>query len=141
MRRGAAGAIALGLLLVGCGADAGDQPAAGAGAAADTGPYAGAELPGETGEAGVADDGTIEVTIADFRFSPDTITVPADGSLVVEVTNEDDVAHTFTASEIGIDVAVDPGGQGMAAASAPTAGSYQWVCRIHPSMTGTLIVE
>lgn len=76
------------------------------------------------------------MTIADFAFSPLTV---APGTTVTE-TNNDSMPHTVTA--VGGEFAsglIDPGAS--VAFVAPTQpGSYTFVCDLHPSMQGTLVV-
>lgn len=83
-----------------------------------------------------APDGAATITIADFAF--DGVTEVAVGTTVV-VTNDDTTTHTWTA----LDGAFDSG------ALAPgdtfeftftVAGSFDYQCNFHPSMTGTIVV-
>lgn len=77
----------------------------------------------------------VEMTIADFAYSPTTVTVGQQ----VNVTNSDTVDHTVTIADAGIDVTVPAGGS--ATFTAPTKpGSYTLTCVFHGSMTGTLTV-
>ncbi|MCX4752138.1 cupredoxin domain-containing protein [Kitasatospora purpeofusca] len=86
--------------------------------------------------------GAVTVTIKDFKFGPATLTV-APGTTIT-VTNQDSAGHTLTA------IAPNPGAfdtglleQGKSATiTAPTApGSYPFHCDVHPTMTGTLVVQ
>ena len=80
---------------------------------------------------------TDEVKIKNFGFSPATITLTA-GSTVVW-TNGDSVQH---------DVTFDGGGIGSSVLNHndtfshtfQTAGTYHYICSIHPFMHGTVIV-
>ena len=76
------------------------------------------------------------MTIADFGFSPLTVAPGA----TVTVTNADGVPHTVTA--VGGEFAsglIDPGAS--VAFVAPTQpGTYTFVCDLHPTMQGTLVV-
>jgi plastocyanin len=86
-----------------------------------------------------SDDGAAnaEITISDFAFSG------ADGVSVgdtVEVTNNDSVAHTWTA----VDEEFDSGNLATGDSFEFTfeeAGEFDYVCQIHPQMTGTITVE
>ena len=69
-------------------------------------------------------------------FSPNCFSA-ASGS-TISVANEDGVAHTFTVPDTDVDVPLPAGGTGEATAPAP--GTYDFLCTIHPSMTGTIIV-
>jgi plastocyanin len=56
----------------------------------------------------------------------------------VQVTNLDRAPHTVSGD--AFDVGLDPGG--TATFVAPTApGTYSFVCFVHPTMTGELVVQ
>ncbi|MFJ4791294.1 cupredoxin domain-containing protein [Kitasatospora purpeofusca] len=86
--------------------------------------------------------GAVTVTIKDFQFGPASLTV-APGTAIT-VTNQDDTGHTLTAIAPNAG-AFDTGllEQGKSATiTAPTApGSYPFHCDVHPTMTGTLVVQ
>ncbi|MDY0815170.1 cupredoxin domain-containing protein [Kitasatospora purpeofusca] len=86
--------------------------------------------------------GAVTVTIKDFKFGPATLTV-APGTAIT-VTNQDSAGHTLTAIAPHAG-AFDTGllEQGKSATiTAPTApGSYPFHCDVHPTMTGTLVVQ
>ena len=77
--------------------------------------------------------GAAEVQIKDFSFIPATI--EATGKLMI--TNRDNVAHTFTVDELGIDSVV-AAGQSVDIEAA--SGSYAVRCRFHPRMKAELVV-
>ncbi len=108
--------IALVALVAACGGDDTDPPA--------------------TTEAGNGGE-EIAITIADFAFSgPDTVAVGD----TVTVTNEDSMAHTWTA--VGNEF--DSGSLGEGESFDFTfdeAGEFDYFCTIHPTMTGTITVE
>ncbi len=76
-------------------------------------------------------------TVSDYRFTP-LIVSPGQK---VEVVDEDDEPHTLTA----IDGAFDTGSFDRTNPGSFTApnepGTYEFICEIHPSMTGTLTVQ
>ena len=78
------------------------------------------------------------VTIADFAFDPDTVTVASGG--VVSVSNEDGTTHTFTSDDGGFDCEISGGESATVLVDAPP-GEYEFHCKIHSSMTGTITVE
>lgn len=85
-----------------------------------------------------ADQNTVTVTASGFKFSPTTATAKA-GNVHFAVKNEDGTNHTFTID--GTDVNIKLAGNGSGEADATLdAGTYEWHCTIHPSMTGTLTV-
>jgi plastocyanin len=80
----------------------------------------------------------VTVTIANTAFDPDALEATA-GEVTVDVTNEDSFPHTFTIDGTAIDVEVDGGSSGSGSDTLE-AGEYEFHCRIHSSMTGTLTV-
>lgn len=76
------------------------------------------------------------VTIADFAFSPATLTVPV-GSTVVW-TNQDGSSHLVRFSDAGSE-RLKKGTTYTRTFTAP--GSYPYECGIHPRMTGTVVVQ
>ena len=90
------------------------------------------------GLAGAALAADRSVTISGFAFGPSSVTVTAGDT--VTWTNQDGVAHTATAG----DVSFDPGniaGGATATVTFSTAGTFAYACKIHPAMTGTVVVE
>ena len=83
-----------------------------------------------------ATDSTI--SIENFAFSPATLTVPA-GSTVTW-TNKDDEPHTVTSSENAFT------SQGLDTDETfsftfSTPGTYPYYCKLHPHMTGSIVVK
>ena len=78
------------------------------------------------------------MSIAAYMFSPSHPTTRT-GVVQVSVKNTDPVAHTVTVTGTSIDISAPAGGGGTASATL-AAGDYQFHCRIHSSMTGTLTV-
>ena len=76
------------------------------------------------------------LTIKDFAFHPDCFTV-ASGS-TFSVKNMDVLGHNFTVSQADVVVPV-PGGV-TSEATAPSPGTYGFLCTIHPEMKGTIVV-
>jgi len=90
--------------------------------------------PAGTAPAAVAGD---QVSIDNFAFAPATMTVKA-GSTVVW-TNHDEEPHTVAAS----DGSFHSPGMGTGATFShtfPSAGTFDYVCSIHPMMHGTVVV-
>lgn len=82
---------------------------------------------------------TVAVTASGFKFSPATATAKA-GEVYFAVKNEDGTNHTFTID--GTDVNIKLAGNSSGEAEADLdAGTYEWHCTIHSSMTGTLTVS
>jgi len=83
-------------------------------------------------------EGGSAVSIKNFAFNPGSVTVAA-GTTVVW-TNDDGTGHTVTADDGSFDSkTVDTGG--TFSQTFATAGSFTYKCTIHPSMTGTVVVQ
>jgi LPXTG-motif cell wall-anchored protein len=78
------------------------------------------------------------VSIVDFSFQPATVTIDTGDS--VTWTNNGDAPHTTT-SDSGVwdsDI-LDPGQSFTRVFD--TAGTFPYHCNVHPSMTGTVVVQ
>ena len=95
----------------------------------------GASLVLGTGAAVAADHA---VTIADFAFAPQTVTVTVGDT--VSWTNDDAVIHTATATDGSWDTADLAQGQ-SGAITFTAAGTFAYLCTPHPTMTGTVVVQ
>jgi plastocyanin len=79
-----------------------------------------------------------QVAIANFAFSPATLTV-ASGTTVTW-TNQDDMVHTVTAADRAFSsTGLETGGTYAHTFTAP--GTYTYFCALHPRMTATVIVQ
>ena len=91
---------------------------------------------------------TIDLTMSDYKFTPDTITVPAGEEITLNVTNKGFVSHRFVIFKLGTnagetynqddekniywDFEVLPGHSASATFTAPsTPGEYFVICGIH----------
>ena len=90
---------------------------------------------GTTGETAGGGGGT-SITIADFAFDPNTITVS--GPTEVTITNDDSAPHTFTADDDSFDVQIAPGATETVTVDVSQTTGFH--CTIHPEMTGTVEV-
>jgi plastocyanin len=95
----------------------------------------GASLVLGTGAAVAADHA---VTIADFAFAPQTVTVTVGDT--VTWTNDDAVIHTATATDGSWDTGDLAQGQ-SGAITFTAAGTFAYLCTPHPTMTGTVVVQ
>ncbi len=91
-----------------------------------------------TSSAAAASTGTPSVTIKNFAFRPAQLTV-AKGSKL-KITNADGVAHTLSARNDSFSSPVlDPGKR--ATITLGKSGTFAFYCKIHASMTGTVVVK
>ncbi|MDQ3654117.1 MAG: cupredoxin domain-containing protein [Chloroflexota bacterium] len=92
--------------------------------------------PAASAQAGLGD---ATVGIAEFNYTPQTITIPAGGS--VTWVNNDAVPHTATAMdrEVLQSGTIEPGDDFTQVFDTP--GTYEYFCEFHPDMSGTVIVQ
>jgi plastocyanin len=84
------------------------------------------------------DAGDVTVTANNYAFDPGKATVASGTELYLKNANAN-TPHTFTIDGTDIDVALDPmTTQDVKIDLDP--GSYDFHCKIHPTMTGTLTV-
>src|SRR5262245_47711613 len=88
------------------------------------------------GGGGGAAPATSTVRMAGRSFSPAAVTIAAGGR--VSFANDDDRAHTATGS--GFDTGVLEAGA-RSTQTFPTAGTFSFLCSIHPGMRGTVTVR
>jgi amicyanin len=77
------------------------------------------------------------VTIDNFKFNPATLTVPV--GTTVTWTNNDEEPHTIAAKDGSFH---SPGldNHGTYSFTFTKPGTYDYICSIHPFMTGTVVV-
>ena len=119
-----AGLFVLSLVVAACGGD--DDGGDTTGATGAT---------GATNETGSTGGGT-SITIADFAFDPNTITVS--GPTEVTITNDDDITHTFTLDDDSVDETIDAGATATVMVDVSQTTGFH--CTIHPQMIGTVEV-
>ena len=79
-----------------------------------------------------------QVQIANFRFEPQTVEIPAGSS--VTWRNGDEEIHAVVAADGSF---ASPGmdTDGTFTRAFPTPGTYAYRCALHPQMTGTIVVR
>jgi LPXTG-motif cell wall-anchored protein len=92
--------------------------------------------PGARGQTAHAASDTT-VTIADFSFTPASITIHVGDT--VTWTNHGPSAHTATANNGNFNTGVLQKGR-SASHTFNTAGTFSYICSIHPFMHGTIVV-
>jgi len=85
-----------------------------------------------------AQDAAVTVTIDNFTFNPQTVTVKA--GTTVAWTNKDDIPHAIAAvGKLFKSKALDT--DNSYSFTFTTPGTYAYFCSLHPHMTGTIMVE
>ena len=128
--------MALALVAAGCGDDD-DDDGGGGGAATTEEPAGGGDDDG--GGGGGGGGGGAEVSEEDIAFNPAEVTVGAGDT--VTWTNNDSVDHDVTADSFS---SGDPGGMAPGDTFEHTfeeAGTFDYVCTVHPGMEGSVVVE
>lgn len=93
--------------------------------------------PGTGDQAGPTGPQTVAVSMADRRFSPATLEITTGDT--VRFVNDDDREHTATAADRGFDSGILQVGQEFER-TFTRAGTYSYLCLLHPDMTGTIAV-
>ena len=92
---------------------------------------------GNTG--GTDRPGNNEVWIKGTAFDPSTITIAA--GTTITWTNKDAVTHNVTSNTAGLFTSSSLGTNGTFTNTFTTPGTFQYKCTIHPTMTGSVIVN
>jgi len=92
----------------------------------------------------VPDDPDVVVVAEDMAFDPDQVEVPADEEVTVVIDNRDDgVNHNIHIEDAPEPnkTALEQGISQQALTLSLPAGQYEFVCDIHPNMTGTMVAD
>lgn len=92
---------------------------------------------GDDGGGAPAGDGQVAIVDFDFRPSPLQTTAGA----AVTWTNQDSVAHTVTSDGDGPMASGELAGGESYEVTFDAAGTYDYLCTIHPTMRGTVEVS
>jgi plastocyanin len=108
--------------------------------AAAASPYGGGDEPAaDTGsDAGSGDEAAASITISNFDFGGETIVAPG---ATVTVSNTDGAPHTVTADDGDFDTGQIAAGETATFVAPTEPGTYEFFCGVHPSMTGSLVVQ
>jgi cytochrome c oxidase subunit 2 len=99
------------------------------------------------GPSGAPEGAVVEIVAKGIAFTTQQVTAPADAPFTIHFDNQDaQVPHDVVLKDpSGNEVAASEIITGVAAADVPVpaspAGTYQFVCTVHPTMTGTLTVQ
>ncbi len=86
-----------------------------------------------------ASPGGTDVDIVDFVFTPKALTVSVGDT--VTFTNADNAVHTATGRGTDVVDSPDIRTDETYEVTLAEAGSYEYFCKFHPFMTGTITVE
>jgi plastocyanin len=84
------------------------------------------------------DSKPMEVTVDNFTFAPQTLTVPVNGT--VTWVNKDDVPHVI-ASDDGVFKSKALDTDDKYSYTFSKAGTYAYYCSVHPKMVGKIVVQ
>jgi plastocyanin len=94
---------------------------------------AGGSAPAPSGDAARSE----KVEIVDFAYDPDPVTIEEGGKVIWQ--NEDSAPHTATADDGSFDTGTIEEGK-LKSENFKEAGTYTYICSIHPEMHGTVEV-
>jgi plastocyanin len=78
-----------------------------------------------------------KVEIADFAYDPDPVTIQVGGKVIW--LNQDSAPHTATAEDGSFDTGTLEEGK-LKSETFKQAGTYEYICQIHPAMHGVVEV-
>ena len=139
MRRRLVFAVLAGVLAL-AGAGCGGDDEGGGSASATTAASETTAAPETTAAAGGGAENEFQLVASGFAWDRTSLEMAAGSEVKVEVTNEDSAPHSFTFGEASVDQTVDGGEDATVTFTAPDAGSYEFRCKFHGSMTGTVTV-
>lgn len=132
--------LLIGGVVVGCGDDDGDDTGSATvtettEATTETGgdSASGGSAPAPSGDAARSE----KVEIVDFAYDPDPVTIEEGGKVIWQ--NEDSAPHTATADDGSFDTGTLEEGK-LKSETFKQAGTYSYICSIHPDMHGTVEV-
>ena len=131
-----AGVLALAAAGCGGGDDEGDGSASATTAAPET-----TSAPGTTAAAGGGGEDELQLAASGTAWDTTSFELTSGTNYSIEVDNQDGVQHNFTFEEAQADVDIPSNEDATVTFTAPAAGSYEFVCAIHPAaMKGTITV-
>jgi plastocyanin len=125
--------IALAFGLSACGGGGDSESTTEERTAVGASPESGGNAPAPSGEAVRA----AKVEIVDFAYDPDPVTVQTGGKVIW--LNQDSAPHSATAEDGSFDTGTLDQGK-LKSETFKQAGTYAYVCEIHPTMHGTVEV-
>ncbi|HET8863136.1 MAG TPA: cupredoxin family copper-binding protein [Solirubrobacterales bacterium] len=102
-------------------------------ATTEAGDDSGGSAPAPSGDAALSE----KVEIEDFAYNPDPVTIEEGGKVIW--INRDSAPHTATAEDGSFDTGTLEEGK-LKSETFKEAGTYAYICSIHPDMHGTVEV-
>ena len=131
-----AGVLALAAAGCGGGDDEGDGSASATTAAPET-----TSAPGTTAAAGGGGEDELQLAASGTAWDTTSFELTSGTNYSIEVDNQDGVQHNFTFEAAQADVDIPANEDATVTFTAPAAGSYEFLCAIHPAaMKGTITV-
>jgi plastocyanin len=93
-----------------------------------------------TTAAGGGGEDEFQLVASGFAWDKTSLDMTAGAQVSVEVSNEDTAQHSFTFDEASVDEVVPAGEDATVSFTVPAAGEYEFRCKFHGSMTGTVNV-
>lgn len=121
--------------------NAGDETAGGGGAPAPSAPGGGGGAP----TAAPLPEGDVVITAVNILFVETSVTVPAGREFTIVFDNQDTVPHNVDIKQDGRDIWIGEifSGPEVRVYTVPplAAGTYDFICTVHPNMTGTMTAQ
>ena len=85
---------------------------------------------------------SLSIEAFDFYFEPTSLAVEVGAEVTIDFTNNGEVTHSWTATDLDAEVEVGGGETGTLTFTAPNEpGSYDFFCKFHPDeMQGTISI-
>lgn len=92
------------------------------------------------GDGSGAAEATATITAKGFAYAPTEIELTAGEAATIEVDNQDDTTHNLTIGDLDVDDDVE-GKDSISVPITPEAGTYEFQCKFHSQMKGTITVS
>lgn len=139
-RRMVIGVLAGVLALAAAGCGGGDDEGEGSASATTAAPET-TSAPGTTAAAGGGGEDELQLAASGTAWDTTSFELTSGTNYSIEVDNQDGVQHNFTFEEAQADVDIPANEDATVTFTAPAAGSYEFLCAIHPAaMKGTITV-
>ena len=94
---------------------------------------------------GGVDVAELTIEAGDLWFSPDELTISAQGTTTITLEDVGVTVHNLTVDALGLQIVATPGSSSQASVVAPQPGTYEFYCSVSghraAGMSGTLVVD